>query len=104
MAVHALHLVLAEEELDALRIGRDHLLLALQDARHVDGDLALDLDAVLLGLARRLQHLGGVEHRLGGDAAAEQAGAPEPLVFLDAKDLETELPGADRGYVAAGPG
>ena len=104
VAVHAVDLVLAEEELDALGVRGDHLLLALQDAGHVDRDFALHLDAVLLRLARGVQHLGGVEQRFGGDAAAQEAGAAETLVLLDAGDLEPQLPGTDRGDVAARSG
>ena len=43
-----------------------------------------------------------VQQRLGGDAAAQQAGAAEAGVLLHHRHLETELAGADRRHVAAG--
>ena len=43
-----------------------------------------------------------MQQRLGGDAAAVQAGAAEHGVLLDHGDLQAELAGADGGDVAAG--
>src|SRR5207237_1182047 len=60
-----------------------------------------DLDALVGGLLRVLVQLGGVEDGLGGDAAAQRAGAAQPRVLLDAHRLEAQLPGADGGDIAA---
>ena len=45
--------------------------------------------------------LGGPEQRLGGDAAAVEAGAAQALVLLDERRLQPELPGADGRHVPA---
>ena len=58
------------------------------------------VDAELLALAGRVGDLGGVQQRLGRDAAAVQAGAAE-LVLLDQGDRQAELGGAQRARVAA---
>ena len=73
----------------------------LHDVRHVELD-ARGLHALLGGLLRVLVQLGGVEDRLGGNAAAQGARSPEPRILLDADGLEAQLPSADRGDVSAG--
>ena len=47
---------------------------------------------VLMGL---VQAVGGVQQRLGRDAADVQAGAAQGLAPLDAGDLQAKLRGAD---------
>ena len=103
MAVDAVHLVLAEEELDPLRVLGDDLVLVGVDANHVDADV-LGVDADLLAVQRLVVDLGRVEQRLGGDAAAQEAGAAEAVVLLDDDDLHSKLSGADGGDIAAGAG
>ena len=65
---------------------------------------ARERDAVQAALRGRLRHglelAGGVDQRLGRDAAADQAGAAEPVAF-DQHRVEAELPAADRGDIAA---
>ena len=51
-------------------------------------------------LAGEVGDLGGVEERLGGDAADVEAGATE-LALLDEADRETELGRPERTGVAA---
>ncbi len=95
-------LVLLEEELDALGVLRDDVVLALHHAREVERE-AGEIDAVLGRVqSRELIVLRGAEERLGGDAPDVDAGAAEGLVELDADDGEAELRGADGGDVAAG--
>jgi hypothetical protein len=101
VSVHALDLVLAEEELDSLGVLGDDLVLVLVDAGHLDADV-LGVHADLGAGLRLLEHGGAVEQALGGDAAAQQAGTAEPLVALDHHYLEPELPRANGGDVAAG--
>src|SRR5204863_4115904 len=48
----------------------------------------------------RRETIGGMDHRLRRDAAADQASAAEP-VLLDQHGVEAELAGADRGDIAA---
>ena len=55
------------------------------------------------GLTRAVGDLGGVQQRLGGDAADVQAGAAE-LALLDQSHPQPELRGAQGAGVAAGPG
>jgi hypothetical protein len=94
-------LVLPEQELDALRVLRDDVVLPLQHAREIEAH-AVEVDAVVLGVeARELVVLRGLEQRLRGNAADVDAGAAERLVHLDAHGGEPELGGADRRDVAA---
>ena len=53
---------------------------------------------------RLVEHLGGVQQRLRGDAADVEAGAAERLALLDHGDLHAELGGADGADIAAGAG
>ena len=69
MAVHAIDLVLAEEELDAFRALRNDGILVLEHSRHVELDLR-HVHALVGGLLRVLVELGGVQDRLGGNASA----------------------------------
>ena len=54
------------------------------------------------GMARLLEHFGGVQQRLRGDAADVEAGAAEGRRFLDDRDLLAELRRAYRADIAAG--
>jgi hypothetical protein len=47
---------------------------------------------------------GGVEEGLARDAADVEAGAAEGGAFLDERDLEAELGGAEGAHIAAGAG
>ena len=51
-----------------------------------------------------LEQLGGVQQRLGRDAADVEAGAAQRLAALDAGGLQPQLGGADRRHIAAGTG
>ena len=83
----------------------DDAVLARLHLGHVDADGRLaDGDAPVLGVLDDLQRVGVLEQRLGRDAAPQQAGAAERLLFLDDRDLQAELRGADGGDVAAGAG
>ena len=74
VAMHAVHLVLAEEELDAFRALRDDRFLVLDHIGHLEFD-ARDLHSLVGRLLRVLVQLGGVQDRLGRDAPAQRAGA-----------------------------
>ena len=87
---------------EALEEPRDHAVLVGVDAGHVDA-LERGADAEALRVARGVGDLGGVQQRLGGDAADVQAGAAH-LVLLHQADLEAELGGAQGTGVAARPG
>ena len=97
------HLVLAQQALDAGRELVDHLVLA----RHDDGQVELRLpghDAERLRVRELVEQVGRVQQRLGRDAAAMEAGSAQERILLDDGGLEAELPGADRGDIAAGAG
>ncbi len=94
--------VFLEQHRDARGERRDDLLAPRLDRRVVDLD-AGDPQAELLGVADLAEHVGGAQHRLGGDARVVQA-APAHLVALDHRGLEAELGRPDRGHVAAGSG
>ena len=51
-----------------------------------------------------LEHFGGMQQRLGGDAADVEAGAAKGRFFLDDGDCEAELRRADGADIAAGAG
>ena len=74
-------------------------VLVLVDAGHVDA-LERGLHAELRALAGVVGELGGVQQRLGRDAAVVQAGAAH-LVRLDQGDGHAQLGGAQGGGVAA---
>src|SRR5688572_5643492 len=46
--------------------------------------------------------VGGHQHLLRGNAATQSAGATEACIFLNNGGFQTELPGANGGYVTAG--
>jgi hypothetical protein len=79
----------ADQAGEALVKPRDDAVLVGVDPGHVDA-LERALDAELLTLPRQVGHLGGVQKRFGGDAAAVQASATD-LVLLDKDDAHAEL-------------
>ena len=78
--------------------GDDAVLVAV-DAGHVDA-VEGGSHAELLGVARRVGDLGGVEQRLGRDAADVEAG-PAEVPLLDQADAQSELGRSQRTGVAA---
>jgi hypothetical protein len=103
-------LVLLEQALDATGELGDDVVLALDHGLDVDGDVARR-DAVHdEAVAGVVEVLGGLQQRLGGDAADVEAGAAEAHFALRvvvglgfaAGGVEAELRGADGGDVAAG--
>jgi len=100
-ALHPLDLVLLEEELDALGVAVDGLVLEGEELLEVDGRRA-DIDAHLgEGVARFVEEFRGMQQRLGGNAADIEAGAAQRVALLDAGDLEAELRRADRAFISA---
>src|SRR5262249_56434825 len=75
-----------ERRLEALRQLVDDLLLAGLADGEVERRLAA-VDPELLGPGDGAQHLGGLEQRLGRDAALVQTG-PADLLVLDERDPE----------------
>ena len=94
------HLVLIEQETDALGQVFDHLVLACHQRFQIELHLA-DLDAVLRQMALRfLELFGRMQKCLGRNTADVQARAAPGAAFVDTGCLEAELCGADRGDVA----
>ena len=100
-AVNGVDLVLLHQEFDALGVLAHNFALAVEDARIIDARV-IAVKSLLFRMREVLPHIGGVQERLGGDAADVEAGAPELVVFFDNGRFEAVLPGADRGGVAAG--
>ena len=99
-------LVLLEQELDPLGQAGDDAILPRLHLGHVDrhGGRVSQRDAPVLGVLHHLEGVRVLEQRLGRDAPPQQAGAAQRLLFFDHGGLETELRGADRRHVPAGPG
>ena len=95
-------LVLLEQEFDALDVAADPLVLE----RHHRGKIELrrchadaQLGEAVPGL---VEQLGGMQQRLGRNAADIEAGAAEGRALLDHGDLQAELRRADGADIAAG--
>src|SRR6185437_1138131 len=95
-------LVLLHQEVEALGVLDDDLVLAREDVLPVELGGADVVDAVLLGVLEVVPDLGGEEHRLGGDAAYVEAGAAQLVGRLDQRGLQSILPGADGAGIACG--
>ena len=101
-ALDPLDLVLLEQEFDALGQGPDAVALLLLHLGKVELDRALDAQAGKV-LARQLVEFGGVQQRLGRDAADVQAGAAQGRAALDTGHRQTQLTGPDGRIVPARP-
>ena len=102
IALDPVHLVLLHQELDALGVLGNDLILALDELGKVQARVVAQ-DSLLLPVRELLPEGGGVQQGLGGDAADVQAGAAELGVLLDQGGLEAVLPGPHRGGIAARP-
>ena len=103
-AVKGVDLVLLEQELDALDVAVDALVLE----RHHRGRSSLGALTPMPILRERvpglLEQLGGVQQRLRRDAADVEAGAAEGRALLDHRGLQAELRRANGADIAAGAG
>ena len=88
-----------QQTLEALGQSVDDLLLAGLARTEIERGLAR-VDTELLGPGDGAQHLGRLEQLLGGDAAAMEARAPDPLL-LDDRDALTHRRAVERGRVPA---
>ena len=103
-ALQPVDLVLLEQELDALGVLADRVVLVGQHLFPVDrGAFALEAHRreVVFGL---VQHVAGVQERLGGDTAHVQAGAAQGFAAFDAGGFQAKLGAADGCDIAAGAG
>ena len=103
-AFDPIDLVLLEQELDTLGVGVDRVLLVGLHLRPVDRRafaLEAHVGKVMFGF---VQHMGGMQQRLGRDTADVQARAAQRLAPFDTGGFEAQLGTADRGHIAAGAG
>src|SRR5207248_1825786 len=98
-ALDPFDLVLLHQELNALSVLRDDAVLAIDDLRVIEAWI-LALDAVLLRMQKVLPDVGGMEQRLGRDAAHVEAGPAELGILLDDRSLQPVLARAHRRRVA----
>ncbi len=95
-------LVLPKEKLDAARVGRDDLVLALEHLREVEPQPVEGESMLVCVQARELVVLRGLQERLARDAADVDARAAERLVHLHTDRGEAELCSANGRDVSAG--
>ena len=101
-ALQDLHLGVTQESLDSGAQPVDHLVASGQDGGVVHGDAGHD-DAEVGRVGGVVADGGGLQHRLGGDAAPVEAHATQGGAF-DQHHLHAQLGRAQRGDVPAGPG
>ncbi len=99
VALHPVDLVLLHQELDALGVFGDDLVLAVEHLGVIQARI-FALDALFGGVHEVLPQVGGVEQRLGGDAADVQASSAQLGIFFNNRGLQAVLAGADRRGVA----
>ena len=99
VALKRFHLVLAHEELKALGVLSDNLVLALLDGCPVQLGTIDALNAKFLCGFQVVVDFGVEQQRLGGNAADVQAGSTQLVVFFDQTGFQSPLPGANSGGV-----
>ena len=103
-AVDGVDLVLLEQEGDAVDVALHALVLEGQHLGEIElGRGHLDAHGGE-AVSRFLEQLGGMQQRLGGDAADVEAGAAEGGALLHHGHLHAELRRADGAHVAARAG
>ena len=103
-AVKGVDLVLLEQEIDALDVAVDALVLERHHRRQIElgrGDADAHFAERMPGL---LEQLGGVQQRLRRNAADIEAGAAEGGALLDHRGFQPELRRANGADIAAGAG
>ena len=92
-------LVLLEQEIDALGVAVDRFLLEHHHLREIERRRHADthLGEGMLGLG---EELGGMQQRLGGNAADIETGAAMSGALLDHRHLHAELGRADGADIA----
>ena len=95
------HVVLLEQVAYAVGEPLDDRAAAVHGVAEVELEV-VEADAVLFGVAERIEHLGVLQQRLAGDAAPVEADAAQFAVFHHRR-AHTELARADGGDVTARP-
>ena len=104
LAAHPVDLVLLEQIGDAVDVGGDRVVLVLHHRAEIELGRRDDDAEGREAMRRLVEHFGGVEERLGRNAADVEAGSAERLHLLDHGDLHAELGRANGADVAAGAG
>ena len=81
------------------RVGDDEFSLRRREIAVGD----IDGDALLARMCGEVPHIGGMQQRLGGNAADVQAGAAEAGVVVKERHLQSQLRAADSRCVAGRP-
>src|SRR6185295_19042268 len=100
-ALDVLHLAMLDELAGPAGQALDDIVLERAELREVDPRLA-ELDAPRLRASRLVQHVGDVQERLRGNAAAIDADAARVHFGIDKRHAQAEIGGEKRGGVAAG--
>src|SRR5664279_1836906 len=95
--------VLLHQELQALGVLVDDALLALLNARPVEGDSGGVLQAEGGAIFHVVKDFGVKQQRFGRDAAHVEAGSSQVGVFFDDGGFQAQLSGADGRSVPSGP-
>ena len=103
-AVEVIDLVLREQERDAVDVALHALVLEGQHLGEVELRLRRSMPMAAKRVARLLVELGGVQQRLGGDAADVEAGAAVRRPLLDHGRPSGRAGRADGAHIAAGAG
>ena len=103
-AVDDVDLVLPHQELDALDVAVDALLLEVHHRGQVEFRRGHGYSHLRKRMRGLLEHLRGMQQRLRRHAADIETGAAERCVLLDHGDLHAELRCAHRANIPAGTG
>ena len=101
VALDDVDFVLLHEKVDTFGVLADDLVLASADQGPIEARV-FALDALVGGMSEVFPDVGGMEERFRRDAADQEAGATEAVIFFDEGGLEAVLTGADCRGVAAG--
>ncbi len=101
VALDPVDLVLLHQELDALGVLGDDLVLAVEHQGEIEARI-IAMDAVFFRVLEALPDVGGVEESLGGDAAHVQAGSAQLGVFFDDGGFEAVLSRANGRRISTG--
>src|SRR5579863_9373303 len=101
VALDPIDLVLLHQELDALGVLGNDLILAVEDQGEIEAGIVA-MQAIGLRMLEALPDIGGVEEGLGGNAADQQAGSTQPGVFFDNCGFQAVLSRADSRRISTG--
>src|SRR5579883_2776022 len=100
VALDPIDLVFLKQELDALGMLGDDLVLAVLYAGEIEPGI-LALNAFFVGVNEAFPDVGGMEQRLGGDTSHQQARTAQAGVLFHQGGLEPVLRAANRGGITA---